>query len=61
MTERTGVNLVTQEDLKLIIKRLSPVKLAGHGEVLIQVKDGVIVYIKQTIGEQITMKLDTEN
>jgi len=52
-----GVNLVTQDDLELIIKRLNPVKQAGYGEVFIQVKEGNIVYIKQSIGEQIKMEL----
>jgi hypothetical protein len=48
---------LTEAELKLIIKKLTPVKQAGHGEVLIQVQDGRIVYIKQTFGEQVKMEL----
>ena len=54
-------NLVTQEDLELIIKRLNPVKQAGYGKVLISVKEGVIVYISQEIGEEVSMKFNSES
>jgi len=52
------VNLVTQDDLELIIRRLNPIKKAKYGELLIQVNGGNIVYTKQVIGEQVKMKLN---
>lgn len=57
MTDKAGV---TKEDLRLIIKKLLPVKRAGYGEVLIKVYGGDIVYINQSIGEQVKMEL-TDN
>jgi len=51
---------VTKEEIELLIRKLSPVKAAGYGELLIQVQAGNIVYIKQSIGEQIKMDLKTE-
>jgi hypothetical protein len=44
---------VTQDDLKLILKKLAAVKQAGFGEVLIRVTSGVIVYVETKIGEQV--------
>ena len=44
------------EELTKIIAKLEAVKKAGHGEVVIKVADGKIVYISQSIGEQITTK-----
>ena len=44
------------EELKKILAKLEAVKKAGHGEVLIKVADGKIVYISQNIGEQIKTK-----
>jgi len=51
---------VTKADLALITRKLEPVKRAGWGELLIQVSDGNIVYIKQSIGEQVRMELETK-
>jgi len=52
---------VTREDLALIVRKLEPVKRAGWGEVLIKVADGNIVFVEQTIGEQVKMELKTDN
>ena len=60
MPDKTGANPVTREDMKLIIKKLQPIKSAGYGELLIQVKEGHIVYTKQSIGEQVRMDLKTD-
>lgn len=57
MTDKT----VTREDLALIVRKLEPVKRAGWGEVLIKVADGNIVFVEQTIGEQVKMELKTDN
>ena len=61
MSDKAGVNLVTQDDLRLIARKLNSVKYAGYGKVIIHVSDGKIVYISQEIGEQVLMKLDTDN
>jgi hypothetical protein len=44
---------LTEAELRLIIRKVKPVKAAGHGEVLIQIQDGSIVFIKQSIGEKV--------
>lgn len=54
-------NPVTRRDLELIARKLGPVKAAGWGKLEIVVQDGAIVYVLQSIGEQIKMDLKTES
>ncbi|MGD0794953.1 MAG: hypothetical protein ABR958_05100 [Dehalococcoidales bacterium] len=49
-------SLVTEKDIRLIIKHLEPVKRAGWGEVLISVSDYAIVYLKHSEGEKVKIK-----
>lgn len=44
----------SKRDLELIKEKLETVKKAGHGEVIIKVADGKVVYISHSIGERIT-------
>lgn len=47
---------MASKELELIQKKLETVKKAGHGEVIIKVADGKIVYITHTIGEEVKTK-----
>jgi hypothetical protein len=47
--------LVTEKDIRLVLKHLSAVKRVGWGEVRIRVADGNIVFIEHSEGEQIKM------
>jgi hypothetical protein len=48
---------VTKADVELIIRKLKPVKEAGWGSITIQVQHSDIVYVDQTIGEQVKMEM----
>lgn len=48
----------SEQEVRAILKRLKTVKEAGFGELLIQVKDGKVVYIKHSIGEQMKFEME---
>ena len=48
-----GNEVDLKKELDLIAEKLKLVKKAGHGEVIIKIADGKVVYITHTIGEQI--------
>ena len=45
---------LTTEELELIKEKLETVKKARHGEVIIKIADGKVVYISHSIGERVT-------
>ena len=47
---------IKDSEFELIAQRVEKVKRAGHGEVIIRVADGKIVYITHTIGEKVRGK-----
>ncbi len=46
----------SKEELDLIKEELEVVKKAGHGEVIIKVADGKVVYITHSIGREVKTK-----
>lgn len=53
----TNSTAVTREELELLIRKLTPVKKAGFGSLLIRVQNGAIVYVTQEIGEQVKLNI----
>ena len=49
-----GIDL--KKELESIAKKLELVEQAGHGEVIIRVADGKVVYIEYKIGEKVKTK-----
>ena len=54
--EVPGNEVASDKELELIAERLNIVKQAGHGEIVVRVTGGKVVYITHTIGEQIKSK-----
>ena len=48
---------VTKADLELIVRKLTPIKKAGHGKLLIRVADGNIVSGEDTVGWQVKKEI----
>ena len=54
--EVPGNELDLEKEMGLIAEKLELVKKAGHGEVIIKIADGKVVYITHTIGEKVKTK-----
>jgi len=48
-----GNEVDLKKELELIAEKLRLVKEAGHGEVIIKIADGQVVYITHSIGEKV--------
>jgi len=59
--EASPAGVIQPDELRLIIRKLKPVKEAGYGELVIKVQDGRIVYVVQSIGEQVRIDLKADS
>lgn len=48
-----GNEVDLDKEMELIVERLKLVEEAGHGEVIIRIADGQVVYITHSIGEKV--------